>query len=67
MELLECPHTIHAVWGFQDSNVDTITELSVPELGLSEAFRVTFTVIKGNQLGGFRQVDITSTPITASK
>ena len=58
--------TIHAVYGFQDSNGDTITELLVSELGLSEAFQVTFTVIKGNRPGGFRQVDITSTPITAS-
>ena len=61
----ECSHTIHAVWGFQDSSGDTITELLVSELGLSVAFRVTFTVIKGNR-PGFRQVDITSTPITAS-
>ena len=56
---------IHAVWGFQDSNGDTITELLVSELGLSEAFQVTFTVIKGNQ-PSVRQVAIASTPITAS-
>ena len=60
---VEC--LIHAVYGFQDSNGDTITELLVSELGLSEAFQVTFTVIKGSR-PGFRQVDITSTPITAS-
>ena len=62
---VECPHTIHAVWGFQNSNGDTITELTVSEFGLSASFQVFFTVIKG-QLAA-RIVDIISTPITASK
>ena len=66
VELIECPHTFHAVWGFQNSSGDTITELLVSELGLSVSFEVVFTVIKGPQLG-VRIVDITSTPITASK
>ena len=62
----ECSHTIHAVWGFQDSNGDPITEFIVSELGLSVSFEVFFTVINGEQLGA-RRVNITSTPITASK
>ena len=64
----ECPHTIHAVWGFQNGNGDTITELTVSELGLSVSFQVFFTVIKGQlAAGAARIVDTTSTPITASK
>ena len=63
---VECPHTIHAVWGFQDTNGDTITELLVSELGLSVSFEVFFTTIKG-QLNAARAADVTSTPITASK
>ena len=58
--------TIHTVYGFDDINGDTITELLVSELGLRVGFQVTFTVIKGNRPVGFRQVAITSTPITAS-
>ena len=63
---VECPLTIHAVWGFQDSNGDTITELLVSELGLSVSFGVFFTIIKGTQLS-VRLADIISIPITASK
>ena len=63
---VECPLIIHAVWGFQDSNGDTITEFCVSELGLSVSFEVFFTVIKGTP-PGTRRADITGIPKTASK
>ena len=61
-----CPHAFHAVWGFQNSNGDTIIEVLVSELGLSVSIEVFFTVVKGVRLGT-RNADITSTPITASR
>ena len=63
---VECPLIIHAVWGFQESNGDSITELLVSELGLSVSFEVFFTIIKGTRLDT-RLADITGIPKTASK
>ena len=63
---VECPHAFHAVWGFQDSNGNTITSLLVYEREHDDPYEVVFTVIIGKQLGA-RRVNITSTQITASK